>query len=82
MSKVRVVLNRGNVKSQLLTGGGAPGMCLALAQSYAKSAGPGYEARSKRLQNRIGAIYYPATPQAISDNYAHNTLEKSRGGKF
>lgn len=82
MPKVQVELNKGNVRAQLLKGGGAPGLCLSIANSMANKAGPGYAARVVSYPERTGAIVYPKTAAARANNYASNTLEKVRGGKY
>lgn len=82
MPRVDVKLNTAAVRSQLLTGGGAPGMCLSIANQMASKAGPGYAARVVRYPERTGAIVYPKTAAARANNYASNTLEKVRGGKY
>lgn len=82
MPRVKIKLNKGEVRSQLLTGGGAPGLCLSIANQMANKAGPGYAARVVNYPERTGAICYPKTAAARSNNYSANTLEKMRGGKF
>lgn len=82
MPRVRVKLNKGEVRAQLLTGGGAPGLCLSIANQMANKAGPGYAARAVAYPERTGAIVYPKTAAARANNYASNTLEKMRGGKY
>ena len=82
MPKVKVVLRKGEIRSQLLTGGGAPGLCLSIANQMANKAGPGYAARVVSYPERTGAIVFPKTAAAKSDNYTSNTLEKMRGGKY
>ena len=81
MAQVRVKLNRGEVRSQLLRGGGAPGMCMGIAQSMAKQCGEGYAVRTVST-NRIGAVVYSATAAARADNFANNTIEKARGMSY
>ncbi|MBR3330393.1 MAG: hypothetical protein IKG25_04165 [Mogibacterium sp.] len=82
MPNVKVVLRQGEVRAQLLKGGGAPGMCLGIANQMANKAGPGYAARMVNYPERTGAIVYPKTAAARANNYASNTLEKVRGGKY
>lgn len=82
MSKIRVKLNQGNIRSQLLKGGGAPGLCVGIANSMANKAGLGYAVRVVNYPERTGAIVYPKTEAAKANNYSSNTLEKARGGKY
>lgn len=82
MPTVRVKLNSGAVRSQLLKGGGASGLCMSIANQMANNAGPGYAVRVVNYPERIGAIVYPKSAAARADNFANNTLEKARGTKY
>lgn len=80
--KVKVKLNKSAVRNQLLKGGGAPALCLSIAEQMADKCGPGYTARPIYYPERNGAIVGPDTVAARADNYANNTLEKARGAKY
>lgn len=82
MAKVRVKLNKSEVRAQLLKGGGAPGLCLSIANQMADKCGSGYEVRVVDYPERTGAVVYPKSGAARADNYAQNTLEKARGAKY
>lgn len=82
MPKIKVELRKGEVRAQLLNGGGAPGLCRTIANQIANKAGPGYAVRVVNYPERTGAIVYPKTAAARANNYAQNTLEKARGGKY
>ena len=82
MAKIRVKLNQSAVRSQLLKGGGAPGLCQSIANQMANKSGPGYAVRVVNYPERTGAIVFPETFAARANNYANNTLEKARGGTY
>ena len=82
MNKVRVKLDKRAVREQLLKGGGAPGLCLSLANQMANKSGNGYAVRVVDYPERTGAVVYPKTAAARADNYSNNTLEKARGAKY
>ena len=82
MVRVKVKLNQGAVRQQLLKGGGAPALCRSIANQMANKAGPGYSVRVVNYPERTGAIVFPETAAARADNYANNTLEKMRGAKY
>lgn len=82
MAKIRVKLNKGEIRNQLLKGGGAPGLCLSIANQMADKSGSGYAVRVVNYPERTGAIVYPKDAAARADNYANNTLEKMRGQKY
>lgn len=81
-TKVRVKLDKAAVSAQLLKGGGAPGLCLSIANQMANKAGSGYAVRVANYPERTGAVVYPKTGLGRADNLTNNTLEKLRGEKY
>ena len=81
MRKVKVKLDEGAVRSQLLKGAGA-GVCLGIANQMANKAGTGFAARVVDYPERTGAIVFPKTAAARRAYYRDNALEKARGGKY
>lgn len=82
MPRVRVKINRANIRKQILLSGGASGMCKNIAYSMANRAGPGYAVHARKSKNRARWEVYPATSAAQADNYLNNTLEKVRGQSY
>lgn len=80
--QVRVKLNKSEVRNQLLKGGGAPSLCVSIANQLADKSGSGYAVRVVDYPERTGAIVYPKTAAARADNFHNNTLEKMRGVKI
>lgn len=81
MPKVRVKLNEGAVRAQLLKGAGA-GVCMSIANQMANKAGSGFAARVVNYPERTGAIVFPKTAAARRSLYRDNALEKARGGQY
>lgn len=75
--KVRIVLHRGVVRSELLNGAGIAGACQSVAQGMAAKAGEGYIVERRQLSTRTGFLVKPATEGAAYDNEQNNTLAKA-----
>lgn len=75
---VKVKLNVGAVREQLLQGAGA-GACAEIAREIAGRCGQGYETDVYTGKNRANASVYAATAAADADNAANNTLLKAMG---
>jgi len=76
MAKVRIVLDEAQVRAQLLKSPEIRAECEEAARRMAAAAGNGYETDAYSGTNRINVSVYPATPEAVEDNFTNNTLEK------
>lgn len=74
MSKVRFELNRAGVRA-LMRSPEMQAVLKARADTVKDRCGDGYEAYV--AQTRAVAVVETATPQAVDDNSAHNTLLKA-----
>lgn len=74
MPKVKVVLNEGAVRSQLLKSSAILGQCMGIARKMAADAGPGYAVRSFSASTRNVAVVYPETATAKVNNLVTNKL--------
>ena len=81
MPKVKVVLNEGAVRSQLLKSSAILGQCMGIARKMAADAGPGYAVDCYSASTRNVAVVYPRTSAASLDNLKNNPTMKEHGGK-
>lgn len=81
MPKVKVVLNEGAVRSQLLKSSAILGQCMGVARKMAADAGPGYAVDYYSASTRNVAVVYPITAAASLDNLKTNPALKDHGGK-
>lgn len=76
MASVRIELNSAGLKA-LLNSDDVRREIERKAKEISKRAGDGYEcADAHYTGQRVAVNIYPATREAISDNYEHNTLKR------
>ncbi|MEG0906578.1 MAG: hypothetical protein RSA49_05210 [Anaerovoracaceae bacterium] len=78
MSKVKVVLNKAEVR-QMLRSNEMESICLAEANKVKAKAGEGYEVNTRKGKTRVNAMCYAKTYEAMNSNRKHNTLLKALG---
>lgn len=80
MAKVKIKLNRAEVRKQLLKGPEITGFMEELAGQIQASCGEGYEVSIYgEGKTRANVSVYTATPEAMRDNLKNNTLLKAMG---
>lgn len=72
-------LNRAGVRA-LLQSPEMMAICRELAERVQENAGDGYELSEYTGRNRVNVRVKTATPEAMADNMAHNTLLRALGG--
>lgn len=78
-TKVKVKLNKNEIKSQLLKADWIKEFCQKQAEEIQKQCGDGYTVDTYEGSNRINAMCYADTFEARLDNLHHNTLLKAVG---
>lgn len=78
MGKVKIKLNGLGVKA-LLQSAEIMAVCEDVANEAMKMCGDGYAMNTYVGKNRVNAMIYADTPEAIQDNLKNNTLAKAIG---
>lgn len=80
MAKVKVVLNRKNVRTQLLESPEMKKICTKLAKQAVSSLGKGYDTITYAGKDRVKSSIKAMSGEAQRDNMEHNTILKALGG--
>ncbi len=76
MSRVKVKLNRAGVK-ELLQSSAMQQICREHAERIKARCGDGYEMDSRVGRNRVNAMVWAESPEAIRNNLKNNTIFKA-----
>lgn len=79
-SKVKIVLNRANVRKQLLQSSEMQQMVNNFAYSAQAKLGDGYEVSYRKGKNRVNAQIRAVNMKSIDENSRENTILKALGG--
>lgn len=79
MAGLKVVLDKYEVRNQLLKSDSMKAICKELAEDVAGKCGPGYKVDTYDGRRRVNAMVYPDTEEAKKDNLDNNTLLKALG---
>jgi hypothetical protein len=77
MAKVKVVLNRSEIRKQILNGDSTMQYLTELAEGIQGRCGDGYEVSSQKGKTRCNARISTENYRAMRDNYKNNTLLKA-----
>lgn len=79
-SKVKIVLNRANVRKQLLQSSEMQQIVNNYAYSAQSKLGDGYEVSYRKGKNRVNAQIKAVNMKSIEENSRENTILKALGG--
>lgn len=79
-SKVKIVLNRANVRKQLLQSSEMQQIVNNYAYKAQSKLGDGYEASYRKGKNRVNAQIKAVNMKSIEENSRENTILKALGG--
>ena len=77
MAKVKVMLNRAEIRKQILNGDSTMQYLTELAEDIQGRCGDGYEVSSQKGKTRCNARISTENYRAMRDNYKNNTLLKA-----
>ena len=79
-SKVKIVLNRANVRKQLLQSSEMQQIVNNYAYRAQSKLGDGYEVSYRKGENRVNAQIKAVNMKSIEENSRENTILKALGG--
>ena len=77
--QVKVVLNKANVRKQLLESQEMKEICEGYGRDIVSRCGEGYGMNTKVVKDRVGTLVYAETYEARQDNLKNNTILKAVG---